>query len=183
MIHKIIIKRRPEWGRHSFFWVNPHQLLIRRFRSMITKIRSHQSEKSSWPSYLKCDIGKYRAEHKWEWFEGGTRTRKSDGHLNVANMDENLSLCIPLGLASMYTAMQLDDIICLASTGTSIVKFLSCNLSHLLSYFSIDSLVYLRNRDRAEESCHGQEVLAILISFYHAWTEKEKHCCLSLRHK
>jgi hypothetical protein len=105
---------------------------------------------------------------KWEWFEGGARARKADGHMTLANMDDILSLAIPLGLASTYTAMSLDDTICLASTGTSsedpIMQF-EPPARGFKAFFNIGSAeFYLRQRTAASERYHDPDICSVSAS-------------------
>jgi hypothetical protein len=127
------------------------------------KARSQES-----PPNLNATSQEIGATIKWEWFEGTARTRNSDGHLTLANMDDIISLTIPLGLASTYTAMKLDDIICLASTGTSeedpIMQFEPPQRG-FQAFFNIGSAeFYLRQRKAASGRYYDPEIRSVSMS-------------------
>jgi hypothetical protein len=131
----------------------------------IEAIKARSQENSHILNTISQDIG---ATVKWEWFEGGARTRKFNGNLTLANMDDILSLTIPLGLASTYTAMQLDNTICLASTGTSsedpVMQFEPPQRG-FKAFFNIGSAeFYLRQRKAASDRYHDPEICSVSAS-------------------
>jgi hypothetical protein len=55
---------------------------------------------------------------RWEWSEGYNCGRYPTGQFSTSTSDELVSMLVPLGLSSIYTAYTVDLLVQLASTGT-----------------------------------------------------------------
>ena len=105
---------------------------------------------------------------KWEWSEGTSRKRTSSGNMCLSNMDDIISIAVSLGLASSYTAMNMDNLISLASSGASeedpVMQF-EPPQKGFQALFNIASADFLcRQRKAANDRYHDPEIVSVSSS-------------------
>jgi len=108
------------------------------------------------------------AVFKWEWHEGNSRNRVSSGNMSLSKMDDIISMAVSLGLASTYTAIALDNLISLASTGASeedpVMQF-EPPQKGFKALFNIVSADFLcRQRKAASDRYHDSEIRTVSSS-------------------
>jgi hypothetical protein len=80
----------------------------------VKALTSHQVHNTTLPLAPK-DI---KAIINWEWSDGESPEKIEKARIETCNMDHLISVAIPLGLTGAYVSGTMDNLICLAGSGT-----------------------------------------------------------------
>jgi hypothetical protein len=102
---------------------------------------------------------------RWEWTDGTNTGHNISDRLSTSNLDELISVLVPFGLASTYTAITMDGLVQLASTGTEeedpLLQF-QPPPKGLRALFTVSTAEFLNQQRRLRsEKYHDPEILPV----------------------